>query len=131
MNAFKAELTKKLQDNINNLPDGYIMIPLGSLSNKEIFSGLGPKIKIKIIPNGIVKTDFSEEFVSCGINQVKHRISLDVSVKISVISATMYKTQEVNTSVPVSETIISGVVPNYYGGYMGFTNQPSESNATN
>ena len=69
MNSFKAELTQKLQNNINNLPDGYVTIPLGSLLNKEIFSGLGPKMKIKTVPNGIVRVDFSEEFVSCGITR--------------------------------------------------------------
>lgn len=121
MNTFKADFIDTLQKRINELPDGSISIPLGSLSNKEIFSGFGPKIKIKTVPNGIVRADFSEEFVSCGINQVKHKIFLDVSVTITLASAAMYKTQTVHTAVPISETIIGGTVPNYYGGNLGLT----------
>lgn len=127
MNAFKTDLIDELQKNINNLPDGYITIPIGSLLKKEIFSGLGPRMKIKTVPNGMVKADFSEEFISCGINQVKHKIFLEVSVKISVISAAMHKSQMVKTSVPISETVISGVVPNYYGGYMSIADQMNKN----
>lgn len=128
MNTFKAELADKLLEKVNTLPDGYVTLPLGSLSKKEIFSGIGPRIRIKIVPNGMAKVDFSEEFISCGINQVKHKIVLDVSLTVTLISATMRKAQTVHTTVPVSETIISGVVPNYYGGNMNFAATPgSES----
>jgi len=119
-NKFKADITAILQKNIDNLSEGYIGIPFGSLSNKEIFSGLGPDIKVKISPVGIAKVDFAEEFISCGINSVKHRISLNIAVDITLVSATMRKNTTVTSQVPIAETIINGTVPYYYGSGMSF-----------
>lgn len=115
MNLFKARYTDILLEKIKDNPPGYVIMPLGSLSGKEIFSGIGPRIKIKTEINGMVKTDFCENFVSCGINQVKHKIFIDVSVRFSAISATMHRSRTIKTTIPVSETVISGVVPKYYG----------------
>ncbi len=115
MNLFKSEYVRLLQDKINNMPAGYVSIPLGSLLSKEIFSGMGPEIKIKTVPYAVVRADFKESFVSCGINQVKHKIYLEAEVKITMVSATMRKTKTVKECVPVSETVIGGTVPRYYG----------------
>lgn len=119
INLFKAEYVKLLQEKINNLPKGYITIPLGSLFEKEFLSGFGPEIKIKTAPYGVVRADFEEEFTACGINQVKHKIFLNVNVKITMVSATMRKSKNVNETVPISETVISGTVPKYYGSGTG------------
>lgn len=115
INLFKAEYVRCLQKKINDTSFGYIKIPLGSLSGREIFSGIGPEIKIKTIPYGVVNADFEEEFVSCGINQVKHKLFLRVKVKITMISATMRKTHVTDEVIPISETVICGDVPTYYG----------------
>ncbi len=123
MNRFKADIIKNIQDEIEKISADYIYIPLGSLLNEEIFAGLGPSLKVKIIPNGNVKANFIESFSECGINQVKHKIDLNISVSITLVSATMHETSTVNTDVPVIETVVSGVVPNYYGDGMGFVNQ--------
>ena len=114
MNLFKAEYTDLLLEKLDNA--GYIEIPLGSLLKEEMFSGFGPKMKIKVVSNGTVKTDFSEDFVSCGINQVKHKIYIKVSVSFSAISATMRRSRTVETEIPIADTVIPGTVPNYYGG---------------
>lgn len=115
MNRFKSDFLDVLQKKIGKLPEDSVSIPLGSLLRYEIFSGLGPKIKIKIVPNGFAKADFFEEFTDCGINQVKHKVFLNVSFSVNITSATMKKTRQVETNVPVSETIITGEVPYYYG----------------
>lgn len=115
MNRFKVDLINALQKKVNNLSDGYISVPLGALSDKEFLSGFGPKIKIKVSPVGFVKADFEDEFISCGINQVKHKTWLNVAVNMTFSSATMKKSYTVESTVPVCENIISGAVPNYYG----------------
>ncbi len=115
MNKFKADVISKLQENIKSSSEGYIYIPLGSLLKKEMFAGMGPKIKIKVLPTSIVEADFSDEFVSCGINQTKHKISLNVSLTMTLVSATMKKHVTTTQTLPISETIISATVPYYYG----------------
>ena len=79
---------------------------------------MGYRIPISISTDGFAKIDFDDEFTSCGINQVKHKIYMTISVRISVISAVFTKTETVTSGVPVAETIISGTVPNYYGDNM-------------
>ena len=116
MNLFKARLIDALQSRLENSDTGVLEIPIGSLLSREVFAAYGPRIKIKVIPGGIAEADFSAEFVSCGINQVKHKIYLNVSLTVSFISATMNNSQTVTTKVPVSETLVSGDVPRYYGG---------------
>lgn len=115
LNLFKAKYTEMLYKAIKQRETGYIFIPLGSLLSREIFSGMGPRIKIKTEINGTVKADFKESFTSCGINQVKQKIFLDATICFTAVSATMYRSKSVNTTVPVTETVISGVVPNWYG----------------
>ncbi len=115
MNLFKAKYTENLYKIVNETEPGYVVMPLGSLLKNEIFSGMGPMIRIKTQINGIIKCDFADSFESCGINQVRHKIYLDVSVNFCAVSAAMNRSRTVKTTVPVSETIISGTVPKYYG----------------
>lgn len=116
MNLFKAKLVKGLNEKLSNINAETIEIPVGSLLNEEIFAAYGPKIKIKVIPIGIANADFSEDFISVGINQVKHKIYLKVSFKLSFVSASMNKTETITAQVPISETFIVGEIPKYYGG---------------
>ena len=97
----------------------YIHIPVGSLTKYPVLQGTGYRIPIKVSLDGVTKTDFQEEFVQSGINQVKNRIYIIVSAKISIISSIMTVSEIVSTEIPVSETIIIGDVPNYYGDKLG------------
>lgn len=115
MNLFKAEFTQKLYEKVQDTEPGFVVMPLGSLLREEMFSGIGPKIRIKTEINGVVKSNFKENFVSCGINQVKHKIYLEISVSFYAVSAFMHRSKTVSAEIPVSETVIAGTVPYYYG----------------
>lgn len=115
MNLFKAKYTQELYKIMKEKECEYISIPLGSLSNKAIFSGLGPDLRIKTKMFGTVKTDFKDGFVSCGINSVKHKIYLETTISCRTVSAAMSRKKTVTVSVPMTETLITGDVPNYYG----------------
>ena len=78
-------------------------------------AGLGPKVPIRIYPVSIVNADFKESFDSVGINQVKHKLYLDVSMKMSFVGMMFAQADTVETSVLLNETIIVGDTPTYYG----------------
>jgi len=118
MNRLKANLSKCIQENAENAETSTVYIPIGSLTKFEVLQGFGYRIPISISTDGIAKIDFDDEFVSCGINQVKHKIYMTVSVRVSVISSAYTKTETVTTQVPVAETVISGTVPTYFGDKM-------------
>ncbi|MCC8161244.1 MAG: sporulation protein YunB [Oscillospiraceae bacterium] len=115
INKLKAEINRAIQDNIKNSQSETIYIPLGSATNFYFLAGLGPKIPVKIYPISIVNSDFNEEFSSAGINQVRHKLYLDVSIEMSFIGIAFAKTETVNTSALLIETIIVGDTPEYYG----------------
>ena len=115
MNKLKSELSKTIHTICKNAENSKVTIPIGSLTNFPVLQGMGYRIPIKISTDGYAKIDFDDEFMNAGINQVKHKIFMTVSVRASVISAVMTKSEEVKTEIPVAETVISGTVPNYFG----------------
>lgn len=115
MNKLKAEVSRAVSDVAKSCDDVYVHIPLGSLTNYPVLQGMGYRIPVKVSPDGVTKTDFCEEFTQAGINHVKSKVSIIVCVRISIISSVMTISEEVTTQIPVSETIIVGVVPNYFG----------------
>ncbi len=115
VNIIRARLTELLYNDITNAKYKTVKIPLGVITGIAVFSGAGPKIPVKIHPISIVNTDFHETFDDSGINQVRHRI--DAVVKISVAyTGFMFTTREdISVTVPISDTVIVGDVPIYYG----------------
>lgn len=113
INRLKSELNQTIQDSMNESETIYI--PLGSAMGFYFMSGAGPKIPIKICPVSVVGTDLRDEFSSAGINQVYHKIYIDVEVEMSFVGLFMSETQTVKTTNLISETVIIGDTPQYYG----------------
>lgn len=118
INRLKTKLAKDIQEYTEDGKISTVYIPIGSLTNFAALQGFGYRIPVKISTDGFANVDFEDEFTSCGINQVLHKLYLTVSVKVSVISFAFSKTETITNKVPVSETVISGTVPNYYGDNM-------------
>ena len=119
MNKLKSVISHEISDKAQSGEEYYVHIPLGSLTKYPVLQGMGYRIPIKVSLDGVTRTDFQEEFVSSGINQVKNRIYIIVSARISIISSLMTVSEVVSTEVPVAQTIIVGDVPNYYGDRLG------------
>ncbi len=115
INKLKADITQSIQNNIEARQSDTVYVPLGSATNFYFLAGLGPKIPIRIYPVSIVNTDFNEAFESVGINQVKHKLYLDVSIQMSFVGIAYSKADTVKTSTLLTETIIVGDTPDYYG----------------
>ena len=121
INLIKSKLLINIQNALMEDCPAYLNIPLGSLSGYYLLSGVGPGIPVKIMPISVVSGDFDEEFVSVGINQVKHKIYLDVSVDMRYSGYLLNETEKIETSVPIAETVIVGDVPQYYGSGYAFS----------
>lgn len=115
MNRLKSALNRNIQDSVKNSSAETVYIPLGSVTNFYFLAGLGPKIPVRICPVSVVNTDFKDEFTAAGINQVNHRIYLDVSLEMSFIGFGFSHKETINTSALLSETVIVGDTPEYYG----------------
>ena len=115
INRLKSAIIQSMQKNIDSHKSDTVYVPLGSCSNLYFLAGLGPKVPIRIYPVSSVNADFKESFDSVGINQVKHKLYLDVSMKMSFVGMMFAQSDTVETSVLLNETIIVGDTPTYYG----------------
>lgn len=115
VNKLKAELNQTIQNKIKERECETIGVPIGSASDFYFLAGTGPKIPVRIYPVSVVNTDFREEFESAGINHVHHKIYLDVSIEMSFVGVTFKQTETVNTTALISESVIIGDTPQYYG----------------
>ena len=115
INRLKSAIIQSMQKNIDSHKSDTVYVPLGSCSNLYFLAGLGPKVPIRIYPVSIVNADFKESFDSVGINQVKHKLYLDVSMRMSFVGMMFAQADTVETSVLLNETIIVGDTPTYYG----------------
>lgn len=115
INRLKAQLTESIQQNIQDCQSETVRIPLGNASHFYFLAGLGPKIPIRIYPVSILNTDIEEKFVSAGINQVNHKLYLNVSIEVSFAGLAFTETQALETKVLLTETVIVGDTPEYYG----------------
>lgn len=115
MNILKSELSNKITEDIMQCENEEIVLKLGSIYKSPLFSGLGPDVRIKIHPENQTIIKFKDSFTQSGINQVKHTIYLDVTVNLTITTSMSKKTSQFNTTIPISDTIIVGTVPKYYG----------------
>ncbi|SFD10908.1 sporulation protein YunB [Clostridium uliginosum] len=111
LNYLMSKLSMKCNKDLENLGEIKVKMPLGWITENTIYYNLGPEISIKVENLGNINASYESEFESAGINQTRHRIYLNIESKIRIILP--FKTDEVdiNTKVPVSDTIIVGKIP--------------------
>lgn len=85
-------------------------------------SGISPNFKVAMERAGSVDSDIDSEFTAVGINQTLHRIYLNLSCSIGILTPFQTVTKEVSTKVLLTETVIVGEVPSTYYNYdnLGF-----------
>ena len=71
---------------------------------------------------GNVETDLVSEFSQAGINQAKHRIFLQVSCNVTVLTPFDTIEQNIKNQVLIAEAIIVGDVPSTYYNLNGIKN---------
>jgi len=119
INRISAALTIDIQEALESEEQTIIDIPLGSITGEQIFSNMGPKIPIKIIPSGLVTTDFKSEFIEAGINQTIHRIYLYTVCRVNIVTPLKTITNDISNEIMVAESVIVGPVPESYYNLKG------------
>lgn len=117
INRIQAELSESIVGSFAEIADkeeNEIDIPIGTLLGIQIFSGRGPEIRMKIVPNGSVKTVTESKFTSSGINQTLHQIVVNVEATVTAIIPGYTTSVSVPANYILAETLIVGSVPNAY-----------------
>ena len=114
MNKLNNKISQEISHKLDNLGTVLVDLPLGSFISNSFFSGIGPQIPVQIILLNNVSTEYHTEFSSTGINQTRHRIFINVTCNIGILSSLIKNEQEVKVQIPIAETIIVGNVPTTY-----------------
>lgn len=110
-NKLTSEVVLACNEKIQSLGDLGTKIPIGYMTNNAFFYKIGPSINVKIEEVGNINTKYNSSFESAGINQVRHKIYLNIEAKMRLIVPLASKDIEVVCEIPVSETIIVGKIP--------------------
>ena len=91
-----------------------INIPAGNLSGLNLLLNKGPDVKVDIIMLTSSRVDFRNEVVSCGINQAKYQLVLEVTINIDILVPWGTESATTVTEVIVADTVVVGKVPDTY-----------------
>ncbi len=91
-----------------------IEIPIGNLSGINLLLNKGPDVRVDIIMLTSSRVDFRNEVISCGINQAKYQLVLEVTIDIDILVPWGTESATTVTEVIVADTVVVGRVPNTY-----------------
>lgn len=114
INRLKTQILSVIDTMLLDLDVNEIGLPLGSLILPELFSGSGPKLPIKVLSISASDADFRNDFSAAGINQTSHRIMMDVTISMTVLTPVGTESVTVTSGMVVAETVIVGSVPGSY-----------------
>lgn len=114
LNRLRNAVIAQVTEQINGTGREEIPIPLGTVLELPLLSGLGPDLTVEVLDFGGVGARFESTFKSTGINQTLHQIQLIVSGRALLMMPGGVMEKEISTAVTVAETVILGDVPESY-----------------
>ncbi|MBU3131288.1 sporulation protein YunB [Clostridium gasigenes] len=111
LNYLAAQLMLESNKRLEELEEIGIKVPVGYITKQSVIYNLGPKVTVRMEQIGNVESHYESIFESAGINQTRHKIYLNVKMKLKVIVPLNIKEIEVTSQIPISETIIVGQIP--------------------
>lgn len=114
INTITREIVKETQYQMNSLGQDGLKLNFGTLSGIPFLIGYGPKIKLNLIPIGVVSTNFDSQFSSVGINMTKHSLFLFINVHVTIVLPIQSYDIRTSNQVLLAESIIVGKVPEVY-----------------
>jgi len=114
INRIAAGTTSKVQEVLKQIQKVRVGLPLGQVFGSALLAGVGPWINVSVIPIGVVSTRVTDSFEVAGINQLRHRVYLELRANMKILVPLVSSNVTINTSMPIAEAIILGDVPNFY-----------------
>ena len=114
LNALQAALAGDVLARLTAPAAADLSVPLGNLLPSPLFSGLGPRIPIRILSVSEPELRLRSRFAAAGINQTLHRLLLELRAEVRVLIPSGTVTALVYADVVLAETVIVGRVPESY-----------------
>ncbi len=91
-------------------------IPLGRVTNNPLLAAMGPDIPIQVRVVGNPGVDYGRSFESVGINEVNHRIWIDMELLIQVTTPLLTDVLTAEMQFTLIDQTMSSEVPSTYLG---------------
>ena len=127
VNRLKTSILNIINDQILAMDTTDLGIPIGSLIFPEMLSGRGPQIPIQIMSISNSDAGFESYFTEAGINQTLQKLTMQISVDVSILVLGKTESFTVSSQVVVAETIIVGQVPDTFFQTGGFYESKTEN----
>ena len=114
MNLLRAELTAAILEALEETDVSVVQVPLGTLFDLEPLWAKGPSLKARAMTVGTVQAEFDSQLASAGVNQTLHRISIEVSIPMTLMLPGGEVETSLHTRLCIAETVIVGQVPDTY-----------------
>lgn len=114
LNLLTSDIASFIQKSLDKTDYSKIKLSIGSLTGIKMLSGLEPNINVKINSAGEVETDLRSEFVSQGINQILHKIYLQINSRVTILTPIKTLQEEISNQVLLAEHVIIGQIPSTY-----------------
>ena len=114
VNKISTDIALNVQESLNDRLKSSFDIRLGTLTANRFFAGKGPVIEIKMETVGDIQTNIKSEFTSAGINQTLHKIFIDITCDINILTPYKDTNEKVNIQVLLAEAVIVGNIPETY-----------------
>ena len=106
----------KMGDFLEQKKEFELDIPLGRITSNPLLAALGPDIPIQVRVVGNPGVDYGRSFESVGINEVNHRIWIEMELMIQVTTPLLTNVLEARMQFTLIDQTLSGKVPNTYLG---------------
>ncbi|MCM3785975.1 sporulation protein YunB [Neobacillus mesonae] len=103
-------------------------VPLGQALGSPLISSFGPKVPIRIEPQGAVKVDLNTRQQNAGINMILVEVYIHIIAEVAVVVPLDMEPEVVDTEIPISYLLVVGDVPMYYYDGQG---RPTGENGAN
>ena len=114
VNRLKTAILNIINDEILEMDNARLGIPVGNLILPEMLAGRGPQIPVDILSIRNSDAAFESFFTEAGINQTLQQLTMEISVDVSILVLGRSESFTVSSQVVVAETIIVGQVPDTF-----------------
>ena len=113
-NKINYIISDTINSKLKEYEDEGFKVPIGTLSGITFLNGRGFDLELRLHQLGAVSTKMRSEFVSCGVNQSKYRVYVEIKVELSAVLPVSSTDVCVEHEYLIAEKIIVGKVPNTY-----------------
>ena len=116
-NHLQATLAEALCEAFEQSDRVSFTVPMGTLLGDPLSSGHGPTVTFLMAMVGSPTVTLEDDFSAAGINQTYHTTTANAEITVLITALGKQKQTTLSLSVPVSQTVIAGDVPQFYAAF--------------